>query len=151
MKRVRSSPSEVIDLTDTPPKSKVAKTSLPYQQLGKQRSAPRPFNAASEIRQVGSSFRPGAQKNGEAGGRYFDNQRQEAAWTSQSGHYNDPGTSSDYYTDNLWPSFPGPEVFSHPSQRFRVCLNPDPDYFTFVAEELARSLPVPNSGGILLM
>ena len=37
--------------------------------------------------------------------------------------------------------FPDPDVFSHPSQRFRVGLNPDPDMFQPVAEELAKSIP----------
>ena len=37
--------------------------------------------------------------------------------------------------------FPDPDVFSHPSQRFRLSLNPDPDRFTPVAEELAEPIP----------
>jgi hypothetical protein len=110
MKRRLSPPVEVIDLTGSPPASKVAKKAA--IQLS---TTPR---TAGERRQPSQSPRRG-----------FNSQQRE-----QSGG------------DNPWYGFPGADVFSHPSQRFRVAFNPDPDFFTPVAEELARALPEPKPG-----
>ena len=121
MKRVHSSPpGEVIDLTDdveSPPALKVAKTAPPHPR---QAAAARPRTQPAPTNL--------------AHRRNFHSQRPTSAASGQN------------RSENLWGSFPGPDVFSHPSERFRGFLNPDPDYFTAVAEELARSLPLSKPG-----
>jgi len=45
--------------------------------------------------------------------------------------------------------FPGNDVFTHPSDNFRMLLNPNPDDFQIVAQELSASIPqnIVHTGG----
>lgn len=130
MKRSHVSPQpEVIDLTDDSesPPPKVLKTGRDAAPATAFRARQPPGRSPAASRQ--------------ASGRYFHplrpNSREER-----------PGPAGQFRDSvNPWASFPGPDVFSHPSARFRSLLNPDPDHFTGVAEELARGLPPCRIGG----
>jgi hypothetical protein len=156
-----TAPDQFIDLTDSPPASKVAKTASARPLMDLKITARLEHKVSPDNRQ---SF-------GQPPRRYFQTQRQTATATGEghsrsfshnqtldfssdrTGHYNSFSESTQRFGSNErdhdggeWASFPAPDVFSHPSQRFRTTLNPDPDFFRPVAEELARGLPEPKTG-----
>jgi len=153
-----TAPAQLIDLTDSPPASKVAKTAAARHLMGLKVTDRLGPKVTPDTRR---GFSPPPR-------RFFNSQRQASPAEGQSRRYShqqnldvssDDGVQYRRFSESgrhpprkereeggEWASFPGPEVFSHPSARFRTALNPDPDFFRPVAEELARGLPEPRSG-----
>jgi hypothetical protein len=154
-----TAPDQFIDLTDSPPASKVAKT-----------VSARPLMDLKITARLGAKVSPDSRQSfGQPPRRYFHTQHQTASGEGHSRSFSHDQTL-DFSSDRTgqynsfsesrqrsgrherdddggeWASFPAPDVFSHPSQRFRSALNPDPDFFRPVAEELARGLPEPKTG-----
>lgn len=73
----------------------------------------------------------------------FNSFRTRFSEDSESGHHFTTDNPSTYY------QFPQDDVFAHPSQQFRGRLNPDPECFQVVAQELSKPImnyPVDNGG-----
>jgi hypothetical protein len=137
MKRSHSPQHEVIDLTDEKECS-APKVSRTISQSSPTNGTPRPNQAARRRAELSGA--------GRAHQRYFQSLHPNGSSTAKQRRRH----HEESRRENAWASFPGPDVFSHPSERFRTFLNPNPDHFVVVAEQISSSLPLSKPGELVM-